>query len=95
MVNLYNYWKINILFLFFERHCLPSNVIHEDGAVLGLSVWDKDIVSDDFIGEYFVSLKNIQPLKYLASLRDVPVVEARLRRPHEIMQPRVFEVKFD
>ncbi len=80
---------------FFERHRLPLNVLHERGAVLRLSVWDKDIVNDDFIGECFVSLPNIQPLKNLASLRDVPVVEERLRRPHRILQPRAFEVKFD
>ncbi len=53
------------------------------------------MVNDDFIGECFVSLPNIQPLKNLASLRDVPVVEERLRRPHKTLQPRAFEVKFD
>jgi len=60
-----------------------------------LSVWDEDIVNDDFIGECFVSIPNIQPLKNLASLRDVPVAEVRLRRPHKSLQPQVFEVKFN
>jgi hypothetical protein len=58
-----------------------------------LSVWDEDYVNDDFIGECFVSLTNIEPLRNLASLRDVPVSEVRLRRPHKNIQPRVFEVK--
>jgi hypothetical protein len=60
-----------------------------------LSVWDKDMIGNDFIGECFISLKNIQSLKNLASLRDVPVSEVRLRRPYKSVQPREFEVKFD
>jgi hypothetical protein len=79
---------------FFQRYRLPTNVLHERGAVLHLSVWDKDIVNDDFIGECFVSLTNIQSLKDVASLRDVPVSEVRLRRPHKNIQPGAFEVKF-
>jgi hypothetical protein len=51
------------------------------------------MVNDDFIGECFVPLPNIAPLKNLASLRDVPVSEVRLRRPHKSIQPRAFEVK--
>lgn len=69
------------------------SVLHERGAVLRLSVWDEDYLKDDFIGECFVSLSSIQPLRNLASLRDVPVSEVRLRRPHKSIQPRVFEVR--
>ncbi len=58
-----------------------------------MSVWDEDYVNDDFIGECFVSLPNIEPLNNRASLRDVPVSEVRLRRPYKNNQPRVFEVK--
>jgi hypothetical protein len=60
-----------------------------------LSVWDDDFVkSDDFIGECFVPLTNIEHLKNRASLRDVPVSEVRLRKPRKSLQPREFEVKF-
>ncbi len=80
--------------LVFKRHRLPTNVLHERGAVLHLSVWDKDIVNDDFIGECFVPLTNIQSLKNVAALRDIPVTKVRLRRAHKSYQPRAFEVKF-
>jgi hypothetical protein len=87
---------MKIFFLcYFKRHRLPTTVLHEPGAVLRLSVWDKDIVNDDFIGECFVQLTSIQPLKNLAGLRDVPVSKVRLRRLYKSMQPRAFEVKFD
>ena len=79
--------------MFRFRHRLPTNVLHERGAVLRLSVWDKDIHSDDFIGECFVSLPNIPSLKNLASLRDVPVTEMRLRQPYKNHQPSAFEVR--
>ncbi|CAF0826106.1 unnamed protein product [Adineta ricciae] len=76
----------------FQWHRLPLNILHERGAVLRLSVWDEDYVNDDFIGECFVPLTNIESLKNLASLRDVPISEVRLRRPHKNIQPRVFEL---
>ena len=68
-------------------------MIRESGAVLHLSVWDQDIVNDDFIGECFVPLTDIEPMKNLASLRDVPASRIRLRRPHKNNQPRTFKVK--
>jgi len=76
----------------FHWHRLPSNVLTERGAVLRLSVWDQDIVQDDFIGECFISLPQIVSLKNLASLRDVPVAEQRLRQPIKSNQPQVFEL---
>ncbi|CAF3534518.1 unnamed protein product [Adineta steineri] len=76
----------------FQWHRLPLNVLKERGAVLRISVWDEDYVNDDFIGECFVPLVNIEPLKNLASLRDVPVSEVRLRRPLKNMQPRTFDL---
>jgi hypothetical protein len=67
--------------------------LHERGAVLRLSVWDADLMDDDFIGECFVPLPNIAPLTNLASIRDVPVTEVRLRQPYKCAQPRVFGVR--
>jgi len=71
---------------------LPTNVLNERGAVLRLSVWDKDMVNDDFIGECFIGLSNIYSLKNLASIRDVPVTTMRLIRPTKNSQPEEFEV---
>lgn len=69
--------------------------LRERGAVLRLSVWDEDNFKvDDFIGECFVPIPNIQQLKNIASLRDVPVRELQLRRPRKKNQPRAFEVNF-
>ncbi|UJR27967.1 hypothetical protein I4U23_009225 [Adineta vaga] len=76
----------------FQWHRLPLNILHERGAVLRLSVWDEDYVKDDFIGECFVQLTNIESLKNRVSLRDVPVSEVLLRRPYKNIQPRVFEL---
>lgn len=55
-------------------------------------MWDQDMVNDDFIGECFVPLTAIQPLRNLASLRDVPVSAVHLKRPYKNIQPKVFEV---
>ena len=84
--------EMKFFFLVF-RYRLPRNVISTPGAVLHLSVWDADLVNDDFIGECFIPLTTLQPLRNFASLRDVPVSEMPLRRPHKNSQPRVFEVK--
>jgi hypothetical protein len=59
-----------------------------------LSVWDEDMVMDNFIGEVFVPLTDIESLNNPASLRDIPVSQERLGRPHKINQPRAFEVIF-
>jgi hypothetical protein len=75
------------------RHRLPSNILNQRGAVLRLSVWDEDLVNDDFIGEHFIALQNLTSLQHLMSLRDVPVTEIRLRRPLITSQPHAFEVK--
>ncbi|CAF2732913.1 unnamed protein product [Rotaria sp. Silwood2] len=85
----------------FQWYRLPLNIVHRPGAVLRLSVWDEDIVKeDDFIGECFVPLTNIESLKNRASIRDVPVSEVRLRRQNKHAQPKVYELirnraKFD
>ncbi|CAF2572187.1 unnamed protein product [Rotaria sp. Silwood2] len=85
----------------FQWYRLPLNIINIPGAVLRLSVWDKDIVKeDDFIGECFVPLINIESLSNRASIRDVPVLEVHLRRQNKHPQPKVYELirnraKFD
>ena len=85
----------NFLFDFFKRRQLPRTVLSERGAVLRFSVWDKyKIKKDDFIGECFVSLPDLYPMKNLASIRDVPVSEMRLRKTYKNQQPKVFQVKF-
>ncbi|CAF4550359.1 unnamed protein product, partial [Rotaria sp. Silwood2] len=74
----------------FQWYRLPLNIVHRPGAVLRLSVWDEDIVKeDDFIGECFVPLTNIESLKNRASIRDVPVSEVRLRRQNKHAQPKL------
>ena len=76
----------------FKRDSLPSTIINESGAVLHMSVWDQDIVNDDFISECFVPLTDVESMKSLALLRDVPVSRVRLGRSHKNNQPRIFNV---
>ena len=80
--------------LIFFRHRLPPKVLNENGAVLLLTVWDRDRYSlnDDFVGECMISLPTISSVKSYASLRDVPVTEEPLRRLSKNNQPQVFEV---
>ena len=78
---------------FMLRNDLPSNALQERGAVLRLSVWNKNIFNDGFIGECFISLRNLRSLKNVAFC-DVPVSEKHLRRPHKNNQPEAFKVKF-
>ncbi|CAF4395340.1 unnamed protein product [Rotaria sp. Silwood2] len=85
----------------FQWDYLPSDIVHTPGAVLRLSVWDKNMVlKDDFIGECFVSLTNIESLINHAATRDVPVSEVHLRRGDNIAQSTVYKLirnraKFD
>ncbi|CAM4903671.1 unnamed protein product [Rotaria socialis] len=79
----------NELFLWYR---LPLNVLSMSGTVLHMSVWDQDVVNDDFIGECFVPLANIESLANRQSIRDVPASEIPLRRPLKNIQPSVFEL---
>ncbi|CAF1528076.1 unnamed protein product [Rotaria magnacalcarata] len=76
----------------FHWHRLPRNVLSIPGTVLHMSVWDLDVMTDDFIGECFVPLANIESLANRQSIRDVPASEIPLRRPLKNIQPSVFEL---
>lgn len=76
------------------RFRLSPKVRTTPGTVLHLSVWDKDMKFDDFIGECFVPLSTMESLKHRAGLRDIPVTELPLRVPVKNMQPPEFEVNY-
>lgn len=78
---------------FFRRNNLPPKIVQQVGTVLRLSVWNKNVVTTDvFMGECFIPLKNIEPLRGRASIRDMPVLEEYLEIPLRDNQPQVFEV---
>ncbi|CAF3362355.1 unnamed protein product [Rotaria sp. Silwood1] len=77
----------------FKWYRLPMHIIRTPGAVLRLSVWDRDVVTEDeFIGECFIPLMNIESLEIPRSIRDIPVSKVPLRRENKNAQPRVYEL---
>ncbi|CAF1253218.1 unnamed protein product [Rotaria sp. Silwood1] len=75
-----------------KKDSLPPAILNTPGAVLHLSVWDKDMLKDEFIGECFIPLMSIESLKNRASIRDIPVSEVRLRKQNKHAQPKIYQL---
>ncbi|XP_067141178.1 protein unc-13 homolog D-like [Centruroides vittatus] len=57
-----------------ETFCnLPSTILSMKGAVVHFMIMDKDTVSSDFTGEFFVKLESILDMSKLASIDFLPV----------------------